>query len=50
MPLRYLVSGGVAMRNLMPGFTHPAWAGMEKLLESQMSRLGMFAFVSLRHN
>lgn len=50
MPLRYLVSGGVAMRNLMPGFTHPAWAGMEKLLESQMSRLGIFAFVSLRHN
>jgi SAM-dependent methyltransferase len=48
LPLRYLVSGGVGMRSLMPGFTHSAWAGIENLLASQMSRLGMFAFISLR--
>jgi SAM-dependent methyltransferase len=48
LPFRYLVSGGVGMRSLMPGFTHSAWAQLERMLESQMPRLGMFAFVSLR--
>jgi SAM-dependent methyltransferase len=47
LPFRYLVSGGVAMRSLMPGFTHPAWAKLEQLLEPQMPRLGMFAFISV---
>ena len=48
MPFRYLVSGGVTMRNLMPGFTHSAWLGLENLLKNQMSRLGLFAFVAIR--
>jgi SAM-dependent methyltransferase len=48
MPFRYLVSGGVAMRNLMPGITHSAWLGFENLLKNQMSRLGMFALVAIR--
>jgi SAM-dependent methyltransferase len=48
LPFRYLVSGGVGLRSLMPGFTHAAWAGVERLFESQMTRLGMFAFISLR--
>lgn len=48
MPFRYLVSGGVGMRSLMPSFTHVAWAGVERLLASQMGHLGMFAFLSLR--
>ena len=48
MPFRYLVSGGVTMRNLMPGFTHGAWLGLENLLKSQMPRLGLFAFVAIR--
>jgi SAM-dependent methyltransferase len=47
LPFRYLVSGGVAMRTLMPGFTHAAWASLEKALNSHMHRLGMFAFLSL---
>ena len=47
LPFRYLVSGGVAMRSLMPGFTHGAWAALERALQPQMQRLGMFAFVSL---
>ncbi|MGC2226755.1 MAG: class I SAM-dependent methyltransferase [Candidatus Sulfotelmatobacter sp.] len=48
MPFRYLVSGGVGLRNLMPAFTHAAWAGLERMLESQMPWFAMFAFVSLR--
>jgi SAM-dependent methyltransferase len=47
LPFRYLVSGGVSMRNLMPGFTHPLWVRLERMLEPQMSRLAMFAFVSV---
>ena len=47
MPFRYLVSGGVSLRNLMPGFTHAGWAALEGMLEPEMSRLAMFAFVSL---
>jgi SAM-dependent methyltransferase len=48
LPFRYLVSGGVSMRSLMPGFTHGVWAGLERLLEPSMSRMGMFAFITLR--
>lgn len=48
MPFRYLVSGGVGMRSLMPGFTHSIWKSLERMLEPQMSKFAMFAFVSLR--
>ncbi|MFI5094297.1 MAG: class I SAM-dependent methyltransferase [Candidatus Acidiferrum sp.] len=48
LPFRYLISGGVGMRGLMPGFTRSAWARFERMLESQMPRIGMFAFISLR--
>ena len=47
MPFRYLVSGGVSLRNVMPGFTHAAWAALENMLEREMPRLAMFAFISL---
>jgi SAM-dependent methyltransferase len=50
LPFRYLLSGGVGLRSLMPGFTHGAWAGLERMLESQMPRFAMFAFVSLRRS
>jgi SAM-dependent methyltransferase len=50
MPFRYLVSGGVGMRSLMPGFTHSAWARLERFLEPGMPSLAMFAFISLRRN
>lgn len=45
MPFRYLLSGGVSMRSLMPRFSHAAWARTERMLGSQMA---MFAFVSVR--
>jgi SAM-dependent methyltransferase len=48
LPFRYILSGGVGMRSLMPGFTHGAWATVEGALQSQMARLGMFAFISLQ--
>ena len=47
LPFRYLVSGGVSMRNLVPGFTHSAWKAFERMLQSQMPRLGTFAFIAL---
>jgi SAM-dependent methyltransferase len=48
LPFRYLVSGGVSLRSLTPRSTHGMWSGLERMLEPQMPRLGMFAFVSVR--
>ena len=48
LPFRYMISGGVAMRSLMPGFTHSAWARFERMLKSWMPSLGMFAFIAVR--
>jgi hypothetical protein len=48
LPFRYLLSGGVGMRSLMPDFTHSMWKGIERILAPQMHRLAMFAYVSLR--
>jgi len=47
LPFRYLVSGGVAMRTLMPGFTHSFWLHFENMLEPYMESLAMFAFISI---
>ncbi len=47
MPFRYLVSGGVTMRSLMPGSSEKAWRGLERVLEPQMGHLGLFAFVQV---
>ena len=48
MPLRYLLSGGVTMRSLMPGFTYGTWTLLERTLDFQRDRLGMFAYVAVR--
>ena len=48
MPLRYLVSGGVGFRNLVPGWTHPLWVGLETLARPFMADLAMFVHVVLR--
>ena len=48
LPFRYLLSGGVSMRSLMPGFTHGLWAGLERALQPMMSQIAMFAFVTVR--
>ncbi|HLZ51279.1 MAG TPA: methyltransferase domain-containing protein [Candidatus Acidoferrum sp.] len=48
LPFRYLLSGGVSMKSLMPGFAHGMWALLERSLDFQRERLGMFAFLSVR--
>jgi SAM-dependent methyltransferase len=48
LPFRYLLSGGIGMRSLMPSFTHSSWVRLETLLEPYMSILAMFAFIILR--
>ena len=47
MPFRYLVSGGVTLRGLMPAATYPLWRGLEKVLSPAIGRLAMFAHVVL---
>jgi SAM-dependent methyltransferase len=48
MPFRYLVSGGVSMRTLMPGILYGAWAGVESLLSPWAESLGMFTLIDVR--
>lgn len=50
MPFRYLVSGGISMRNLMPRWSYPLWRGLEAALSPLRSGLGMFAKIVLIHS
>jgi SAM-dependent methyltransferase len=45
MPFRYLLSGGVSLRSLLPGSWYPVVAGAERLLTPWMHHLAMFAFI-----
>jgi SAM-dependent methyltransferase len=47
-PFQYLVSGGISMRPLMPGWMAGFWRGLESLLAPQMRHLAMFAVLHLR--
>ena len=47
MPFRYLVSGGVSMRSLMPGWSHGAWRWLEGRLRPCMGTIGTFAKIVL---
>jgi SAM-dependent methyltransferase len=47
MPFRYLVSGGVSMRNLAPAWSYGLWKAAERLLAPWMRQLAMFAFIAL---
>jgi SAM-dependent methyltransferase len=47
MPFRYLVSGGVSMRSLVPDWTFGAWRTLENCLNPWSDRWGMFAHVTL---
>ena len=44
-PFRYLVSGGVSMRPLMPGFATPLWRAAETLARPVMGQAAMFATI-----
>ena len=48
MPFRYLLSGGVSLRCLMPGGLFPLLRGAEGLCQPCMNRLAMFACITLR--
>jgi SAM-dependent methyltransferase len=48
IPFRYLLSGGVSLRPLMPGWSYSLWTSLEKLLTPWMSHWAMFAQVTLR--
>ncbi len=47
MPLLYLLSGGVSVRQLMPSFTYPFVKGLERLLSPFKKYLGMFLTIEL---
>jgi SAM-dependent methyltransferase len=47
MPFRYLLSGGVSMRSLMPGWSFALWRNLENLLRPWMKSLAMFALIVL---
>ncbi|HCF27104.1 MAG TPA: hypothetical protein DEV81_07845 [Cyanobacteria bacterium UBA11049] len=46
-PLRYLVSGGLSVRQLLPSWTYPVIRFLEKLLSPLNQYLGMFMTVEL---
>ena len=47
MPFRYLLSGGVSMRTLMPGWTFGICRQAERMLQPWMHQLAMFARIKL---
>lgn len=47
MPFRYLISGGVSMRSLMPGWTFGLWRWLENRLQPWMKTWAMFAQIVL---
>ena len=48
MPLRYLLSGGVSMRALVPDWTFGFWSAFEQALEPVLPEMAMFAYITLR--
>ena len=48
MPFRYLVSGGVSRRALMPGWSFGLWRGVESRLQPWMNTWAMFAQIVLQ--
>jgi SAM-dependent methyltransferase len=49
MPFRYLVSGGVSMRSLMPGWASGGWRMLEHWLEPWADQLAMFCQIVLEY-
>ncbi len=48
MPLRYLLSGGVSMRSLQPGWSYRFWGLIEHTLDRMGIGAAMFALIVLR--
>lgn len=47
MPFRYLVSGGVSMRPLMPSWSYHFWSNLENMLKTRNNDLAMFAYINI---
>lgn len=47
MPFRYLLSGGVSLKSLMPGRATKFWRNVEQALRPWMKHWAMFAFIVL---
>jgi SAM-dependent methyltransferase len=47
MPFRYLLSGGVSQRSLMPAWTFSFWRRVEFYLSPVIDKLAMFAMIQL---
>jgi SAM-dependent methyltransferase len=47
MPFRYLISGGVSLRSLVPGWSFTAWRALETCMSPWLDRWGMFAQIAL---
>jgi SAM-dependent methyltransferase len=48
MPFRYLISGGVSLRGVTPGWSFNAWRAIEDELHEHQEKLAMFAMIALR--
>jgi hypothetical protein len=48
MPFRYIVSGGMTLRPLMPGWTSGLWSRLESVMGDTAARMAMFARIVLR--
>jgi SAM-dependent methyltransferase len=49
-PLRYLISGGLTLRQLLPGFAYPAVRAFEFLLSPANNLLGMFMTIIIERS
>jgi SAM-dependent methyltransferase len=47
-PLRYLLSGGVSFKQLVPNFSYPLFRGFDNLLTSVSNGLSMFMTIKVR--
>jgi SAM-dependent methyltransferase len=48
MPFRYLVSGGISLRSLMPAWSSAPWRALEGAMGGWSARMAMFACIRLR--
>ncbi|HPF51171.1 MAG TPA: class I SAM-dependent methyltransferase [Draconibacterium sp.] len=47
-PFRYLISGGVSYRQLMPGFTYPFFRLFDRLLSKLSKQISMFTTIKIQ--
>ncbi|MFC1843795.1 methyltransferase domain-containing protein [Thermodesulfobacteriota bacterium] len=48
MPVRYLLSGGISMRSLMPGWSFSFWRMLENIFNFAINKTAMFALINLQ--